>query len=36
MKALNEMKLSFKSKSINEGFARGAVACFLLELAPTV
>ncbi len=36
MKALNEMKLSFKSKSINEGFARGAVASFLMQLDPTV
>lgn len=36
MKALNEMKLSFKSKSINESFARGAVASFLMQLDPTV
>ena len=36
MKVLNEMKLSFMSKSVNEGFARGAVSAFLMQLDPTV
>lgn len=36
MKVLNEMKLSFLSKSVNEGFARGAVSAFLMQLDPTV
>ena len=36
MKATNEMKLSFKSKSTNESFARTAVASFLLQLDPTI
>ena len=35
MKAINEMKLSFPSRSTNEGFARGAVAAFLTPLDPT-
>ena len=35
MKAINEMKLSFPSRSANEGFARGAVAAFLTPLDPT-
>lgn len=36
MKALNEMKLSFPSKSANEAFARTAVASFVAGLDPTV
>ncbi|HBE15311.1 MAG TPA: anti-sigma F factor [Ruminococcaceae bacterium] len=36
MKTVNEMKLSFISKSANESFARSAVAAFLLPLEPTV
>ena len=33
---VNSMKLSFISKSANEGFARAAVAAFALSLDPTV
>lgn len=36
MKVLNEMKLTFLSKSVNESFARGAVSAFLMQLDPTV
>ena len=36
MRVLNEMKLSFLSRSVNEGFARGAVSAFLMQLDPTV
>lgn len=36
MKRTNEMKLSFLSKSVNEGFARSAVAAFIASLDPTV
>ena len=36
MKTVNSMKLSFISKSVNESFARAAVAAFLLPLDPTV
>jgi len=36
MKSINEMKLSFPSKSINESFARTAVAAFVTGLDPTV
>ena len=36
MKTVNSMKLSFLSKSVNESFARAAVAAFLLPLDPTV
>ncbi len=36
MKYLNEMKLSFPAKSVNEAFARSAVTAFLLELDPTI
>ena len=32
----NSMKLSFISKSVNEGFARSAIAAFILPLDPTV
>lgn len=34
MKILNEMKLSFPSRSVNEGFSRSAVASFALQLDP--
>lgn len=36
MKASNEMKVTFPSKSANEGFARVAVAAFAAQLDPTV
>ena len=36
MKADNCMKLEFPSKSANESFARGAVACFMAQLDPTI
>lgn len=36
MKAVNEMKLTFKSRSANESFARMAVTAFVATLDPTV
>ncbi len=36
MKAINQVKLSFLSRSANEGFARIAVAAFAAQLDPTV
>ena len=36
MKTVNEMKLSFPSKSCNEAFARSAVAAFIMNLDPTL
>ena len=36
MKCENQMKLEFPSKSINESFARAAVACFAAQLDPTL
>lgn len=36
MKMLNQMKLTFPSKSCNEAFARTAVAAFIAQLDPTV
>ena len=36
MKAQNFIKLSFPSKSVNEGLARSAVAAFCAQLDPTV
>ena len=36
MRSVNEMKLSFPSKSCNEAFARSAVAAFIMNLDPTV
>ena len=36
MKHTNEMELRFDSRSVNEGFARVAVASFLTQLNPTV
>lgn len=35
-KTMNEMKLTFPSRSANEGFARSAVASFLAQLDPAV
>ena len=36
MKALNTMKVSFSSRSANEGFARSAVAAFAAQADPTM
>lgn len=36
MKKINEMKLTFKSRSTNESFARTAVAAFVASLDPTL
>lgn len=36
MKKINEMKLTFESKSVNEGFSRVAVSSFASSLDPTV
>ena len=36
MKANNQMRISFLSRSANEGFARIAVAAFAAQLDPTV
>jgi len=36
MKTINDMKLTFKSRSSNESFARTAVAAFVSGLDPTV
>ena len=36
MKADNYIKMEFPSKSVNEGFARAAVACFAASLDPTL
>ena len=36
MKPLNEVKLTFLSRSANEGFARTAAACFAAQLDPTL
>jgi len=36
MKEDNRMELRFPSRSANEGFARGAVACFAAQLDPTL
>ena len=36
MKAINEMNVSFFSRSANEGFARASVAAFGAQLDPTV
>lgn len=36
MKAINEMKMNFSSRSCNESFARSAVAAFTAVLDPTV
>ncbi len=36
MKNTNEMEIRFDSRSVNEGFARVAVASFMTQLNPTV
>lgn len=36
MKIINEMSLSFPSKSCNEAFARSAVSAFIMNLDPTI
>ncbi len=36
MQETNAMKLEFDSLSVNESFARGAVACFAAQLDPTL
>ncbi len=36
MELLNEMTLTFSSKSMNENFARSAVSAFILPLDPTI
>ena len=36
MKMLNQVKTTFASSSVNEGFARAALAAFLVQLDPTV
>ena len=36
MKAINEMKVTFLSRSANEGFARATVAAFAAQLDPAV
>jgi len=36
MKPMNEAKLTFLSRSANEGFARAAAACFAAQLDPTL
>ena len=36
MKAENMVRFSFYSRSVNEGFARGALASFLAQADPTV
>lgn len=36
MTLINEMNLSFPSKSCNEAFARGVVSSFIMNLDPTI
>ena len=36
MKPINEAKMTFLSRSANEGFARTAAACFAAQLDPTL
>ena len=36
MKALNQVNLTFPSRSANEGFARSAAACFAAQLDPNL
>lgn len=36
MKAINEMKIQIESRSVNEAFARAAVAAFAAQLDPNV
>ena len=36
MKMLNQVKITFAGRSVNAGFARAALAAFLVQLDPTV
>ena len=36
MKTINEVRLTFPSRSVNEGFARGVAAAFMAQADPTV
>lgn len=36
MKPVNQVKLEFLSRSVNEGFARAAAACLAAQLDPTM
>ena len=36
MKCENQLVMEFPSKSVNEGFARSAVACFAAQMDPTI
>lgn len=36
MKTINEMELKFKALSVNEGFARSAIAAFCIQANPSV
>ena len=36
MTVINEMNMSFESRSSNEGFARSAAAAFIAQLEPTI
>lgn len=36
MKPMNQGEISFEARSVNEGFARAAVAAFLSQIDPTV
>lgn len=36
MELINEMNLTFSSRSLNENFARAAVSAFILPLDPTI
>ena len=36
MKVINQAQFSFPAQSVNEGFARAAVAAFLAQADPTV
>ena len=36
MKMLNQVKITFAGRAVNEGFARAALAAFLVQLDPTV
>ena len=36
MRPINEMKTTFISRSVNEGYARAAVSAFVAQLDPTV
>lgn len=36
MKALNTVKITFPSRSVNEGFARSALSAFAAQADPTL